>query len=229
MHTVIYEKHQVVLKPDAKQRHKIEALFAGPVVLADLLGNSGGLIQCAEEASLFLLRNKGALEPYLSTVDRDSAVDSLKSLLMQWAGSPPEQLELKFDSGSISSTQQIWLPLRSLGALHVADTLCLAQVREGKRYVPDKFSLIRESSETYAVNIVLSSKRYLEGTSLGRDKSAPQSHRRRRATFTVGELLRIFDNNLHRSLMQELRSSQGLSAVNYDALDGKPVRGGLPQ
>lgn len=228
MHTVIYENHQVALKPDARQRNKIESLFAGPVVLADLLGKSGDLIQCAKEASLFLLRNKQALEPYLSTVDRESAVNSLKSLLMQWSGSPPEQLELKFDSGSISSTHQVWLPLRSLGALHVADTHCLAQIREGKRYVPDKFSLIRESSETYAVNIILSSK-YGEGILRGRNRSAPRSHRKRRATFTVSELLRMFDNNLHRSLMQELKSSQGLSAVNYDALEGKPVRGGLPQ
>lgn len=225
MHTVIYENHQVVLKPDAKQRNKIESLFAGPVVLADLLGNSDDLIQCAEDASLFLLRNKRALDSYLSTVDRDSAVDSLKSLLMQWAGSPPEQLELKFDSGSISSTHQIWLPLRSLGALHVADADRFAQVRAGKRYVPNKFSLIRDSSETYTVNMVLSSKRYLEGTSPRRDRSRHAPYKKRRATFTVDELLRIFDNKSHQSLMQELRSSQGLSAVDYDELDGRPVRG----
>ena len=225
----VVERCRMTLRPSPRQREQLESLFAGPVLIAELLRSVPVSIQSPEDASMFLLRNRQSLEPYLSSHDRDTGVDLLKSLVIQWSSSPPEEFELSFEGDcSISDAQQVFLPLPRLGLLEVADATSLAQLRVGNRYVPG-FGLHR-SRHQFSVNLVFwrhREKKLPQRASV--QSSANKGVRaKHQATLSLANFLAMFDNRLNQQLMHELRVSRQFSTVKFHELEGRPVQGGLP-
>ena len=131
------ERARVKLRPTTRQREMLDTLFAGPALVADVLRSEPNSVRTPEDASFLLFRHRALLESYLSSQSRGEAVDLLKLLVLEWSTDPPEEFELSFpEDCSLSSAQQVYLPLPSLGLLEVADADRLRQLRAGNRYTP---------------------------------------------------------------------------------------------
>ena len=224
----VIERSRIVLRPNSRQRMQLESLFAGPVLVAQLLRAGAVSIQSPQDASMFLLRNRNALEPYLWSNDREASVEHLKSLVIQWSSRPPEDLELSFESDcSISVEQQVFLPIPRLGLLEVANASHLAQLRIGSRYVPG-FGLFR-SQQHFSVNLVFWRHHPRKAQTPVKGAQNKQVQQRvEHAVLSVAAFLTMFDNRVNQQLMHELRVSQQHSTTKFHELEGRPVQGGLP-
>lgn len=233
-HQSMSTRVSVELSPDKRQRGSLDSLFAGPILVVQLLRAETEPIERQDEASRFLLRNKQALEPYLFTQDRSQAVDLLTSLVLQWSNDPPEEFEILFQGDcSISPDQRIFLPVARLGLLSVSGTDHLQNLRRGTQYEPN-FALLC-SDGIYRATIPLKRSVHLPvrqaaPASTAAENREPPKHLKpkRKASFQFSNFLALFNNRVAQHYAQELRVSKQLSTVQFGSLSGKPVQGGLP-
>jgi len=223
---------KVCLKPTASQLVRLAEIFAAPRVLAALLSHYSGKITSVADASVFLLRNRKALDGYINPRARIDTVDVLTRLLLHWAAAPPQSIGIDFDSGEISRKQAICFPVEGLRAVAVVHPKILAEVREGFK-ARGPFTLFEDAGAYYAA-FVLAPQSYI-GKS---DRSTPSE--RKPPTRPIPEIkLRpgdplphiVRDDDSTRERVLYSRSSVfpgGLRNMNWDALSGWAVSGGLP-
>lgn len=221
-----------LLKPREAQKNVLDAIFSGPVLLRKLLADSGVQPRTAEEAGLFLLQHRKALQPYLYASDRTKSVELLKKLVLDWARSSPELIELELPADcSISAGNEVFLPIPKLGLLPVADIEEMQTERKGRRYSPS-FILIH-SPWGYIAEIELHGVKRAEPKApvptVQRPNIRPLAKVNRTSDrIRFDQFMAIFDNALDARLMNELRVASGYVKPDFDALQGRPVRGGLP-
>lgn len=221
-----------LLKPTEAQRAMLDTIFSGPVLLRKLLQESGVQPRTQEEASLLLLQHHKALQPYLYANDRSTAVELLKKLVLDWGRTSPELIELEFPHDcSISAKNEVYLPVPRLGVLPVADVAEMQAERKGRRY-KTSFVLIH-SPWGYIAEIELRGNAERD-TNVAVEAPRPQPKKGRvKAAKTSGRIpfaqfMAMFDNALNARLMSELRISSRYVKPDFDALQGRPVQGGLP-
>ncbi|MFM2057706.1 MAG: hypothetical protein RLY71_2091 [Pseudomonadota bacterium] len=109
---------EIHILPKKEQKELLDFLFLGPKLIARLLQDTKDEILTPTDASLFILKNKSALEPYLATQNRSNAINLLKSLVLQWHTNPPDQFAIFFNHGCyINEYLEIYLPIPNLGFL----------------------------------------------------------------------------------------------------------------
>lgn len=224
----------VDLLPAKRQGDILGALFAGPILVAKLLRAEPKPIKWPDEASLFLLKHRLALEPYLFTQNRSQAIDLLTSLVLQWSNDPPEEFEIAFSNEcSISKDQQIFLPIERLGLLTISRPEHLQSARKGAKY-ETAFTLLY-SEGRYYVSISLKRSHPLPlsrithtASHANNQQQRSSSKIKRRASFQFSNFLALFNNRVAQHYANELKISKQLSTVKFDSLSGRAVQGGLP-
>lgn len=139
-------KHKLVLGD--KQKARLEGLFMAPKALADLLRAYPQKLVTQADASVFLLRNRKALDGYINPDARGRSVDLLTELLLQWSGNPPESIGIDFDDVSLTPDQKIYLPLEGFRSLEVADPMELLRQRKDRRF-KEPFTLFEEDKQFF--------------------------------------------------------------------------------
>lgn len=222
------------LKPREAQKAVLDSMFSGPILLRELLSKSPVKPRTAEDAALFLLQHHKELQPFLYAAhDRTKSVELLKHLILDWAVSVPELIELEFPGDcSISAANQIFLPIPRLGTLPVKDEDELAGHKRGRRYSP-AFVLIH-SPWGYITEIEFKSRgsRTPDSTSVRSTRPTVKSGNKRGVEPTqrlkFDQFLMMFDSAINAQLMKELRVSRRFVAPDFDALQGREILGGLP-
>lgn len=221
------------LSPSPTQKAILDSLFAGPLLLKELLLKSDRRPRGPQDASLFLLQHYRELQPYLSVNGRSKSVELLKQLILQWATRIPKLIELQFSGDcSISALDQVFLPIPRLGTVTVRNEIELSEKRQGMRYRPT-FALIH-STHGYLVEIVFIPR--CNRTPFARParkagKPCPGGPQRRpRATDRIpfDQFVLLFDDHLNQRLMNDIRIARNFVSPDFDALEGKEVLGGLP-
>lgn len=227
-----------LLKPSKTQKATLDAIFSGPVLLRNLLQESGVKHWTPNEAGLFLLQNYKALQPYLYANDRHAAIEFLKKLVLDWGRTHPELTALELPHGcSISANNEVFLPIPGLGPLAVADVGEMQAERKGRRYkssfvlIHSKWGYVAEielfgNSEHDALTSVpeapsLSKKVRRKAVKSPPEKKSPEN-------IPFAQFMEIFSNTLNARLMDELRIYSRYAKSDFDALEGRPVQGGLP-
>lgn len=105
----------VRLSPSHNDR--LDAVFAGPVLLAKLLRAEQEPITDISKAKLFLLKNKPALQPYLASGDHDQVIALMTSLVLEWSNTPPDEFAIPFRGCTISHDRRVFFP--GVGLLQV--------------------------------------------------------------------------------------------------------------
>jgi hypothetical protein len=218
------------LRPSPTQKTVLDSLFSGPLLLKTLLINAGNKPRTPLDASMFLMRHHGELEPYLYSGNRSESVDLLKNLVVQWASHIPARVELQFPGDcSVSASSQIFLPIPRFGLVNVQNPSRLIDARRGARYEPT-FAVVH-SSLGYLVEIVFI--RSAAGHAHARETEKETSKAEPRIQPASGRLgfsnfLEVFDNRVNQGLMDELRISRRFAKPDFAALEGRAVMGGLP-
>ena len=238
---------RILVLPRPAQKEILDGLFSGPRLIRQMLEESSQPIKTDEDASLFMLKHYKELQPHLYSQRRDDAVNLLRSLIKEWSVVMPEDIELLLPSDcSISSEQQIYLPIPALGTLSPLDTEAVAKLRTRRRY-ENGFVLLNKNGK-YFIDIS-----FEKPVSRGRQELAPASNTQqhtasrsahesknrkshpktkvknaRPSAMHIDSFLSMFNNSINRMLMQQLRVSQQYSRTNFDKLEGWGVNGGLP-
>ena len=222
------------LNPKEGQKAVLDSMFSGPILLRELLSRSTVKPKTSEDAALFLLQHHKELQPFLyAAQDRTNSVELLKRLVLDWAVSVPELIELEFPGDcSISAANQVFFPIPQLGTLQVKDESGLVGHRKGRCYSPS-FVLIH-SPRGYVVEIEFNSQGRREPLSHSNQpakqlaKTSPKRLREVATRLSFDQYLMMFDSAVKAQLMQELRFSRRFVSTDYDALQGREVLGGLP-
>jgi hypothetical protein len=225
-----------LLKPNGKQTSVLDAMFSGPVLIRDLLQKAVHNPKTLEDASLFLLSNHRALQPYLYATDRSRSVELLKHFIAEWAISSPELIELEFPSDcSISAANHVSFPIPKLGTILVNDEQELHDQRRGMKYSPG-FVLIHSPWGYIAeIQFARAQRRFETEVTLSaplrKPKLKPKAQKRPDANtgrISFDQFLFMFDNVLNARLMDEIRVSKKFVTPDFDSLQGWSVAGGLP-
>lgn len=229
------------LKPNSSQKAVLDALFSGPLLLKALLKQVDPKPRTSHDASMFLLRHRRELEPYLATRDRSDSVDLLTQLVIQWGSRSPTAIEIQFcEDCTISGANEIYVPIPRLGGLAVFNESRLAEARYRSRYKPS-FALVH-SSLGYLIEIVFLRREqtrevapYVSGrldlpTEGGSAPSiAKKSGRSETKTgrIQVARFVALF-GALDRARAAEARVGKNFVRPDFGTLEGRAVQGGLP-
>lgn len=225
---------RVMLAPNEHQKRRLTQLFQAPNALARILRSYPERIIGPAEASLFLLRNKRELDGYLEPRAREGSIDLLTELLVQWSGDPPEWVGIDFDDVSLTAEQRVYLPLDGLRDVPMKRPEDLQHRRKGLRY-RQPFTVFEED-QTFFVAFDLE----LPGSPRSTVNVAPP----RPGSVAVPELklapgtpMPYIAGSRHRAKepRQRILYSKfsgvfrgGIGAMNWGALSGYGVGGGLP-
>ncbi|MDQ7979867.1 hypothetical protein QYH69_21745 [Paraburkholderia sp. SARCC-3016] len=229
------------LKPSASQKAVLDALFSGPLLLKALLKQVDPKPQSSHEASMFLLRHRRELEPYLATRDRSDSVDLLTQLVIQWGSRSPTVIEIQFsDDCTISGSNEIYVPIPRLGALAVFNESRLIEARYRSRYKPS-FALVH-SSLGYLIEIVFLRREetsevvpYVserlgsrpEGGSASVSAKKREQLKTKTERIEVARFVALF-GALDRARAAEAKVGKNFVRPDFGALEGRAVQGGLP-
>ena len=225
-----------LLKPTGKQMLVLDAMFSGPVLIRDLLQKAARKPKTPEDASLFLLNNHRALQPYFFATDRSRSVDLLRHLIVQWAVSSPELIEIEFPGDcSISAADRVFFPIPNFGMVSVKDEKELHDQRRGMKYSPG-FVLIHSPWGYIAEIHFARAQQILEkeaalSASQHKPKPKPKTQTRPRENsgrIDLEQFLSMFDKALNARLMEQIRVSKKFVTPDFDSLRGWGVAGGLP-
>lgn len=171
------KRARAVLQPTPAQKITLERMFDAPQALAKLLQAYPQKITNLSEASLFLLKNRKALDGFINPRARTESVNLLTDLLIQWSDDPPDVIGIDFDDCSISAQQEIYLPMDGFRRLGVSDpTELIGQLtgacyegpftlfREDKSFVVT-FNLVRRMEEVISLTSKKVRKNSLAGSS----------------------------------------------------------------
>ena len=225
-----------LLKPNGKQTSVLDAMFSGPLMIRDLLQKTEQKPKTPEDASLFLLNNHRALQPYLYATDRSRSVELLKHLIAEWAISSPELIEIEFPTDcSMSAENRVYFPIPKLGMILVKDEQELRDQRRGMKYSPG-FVLIHSPWGYIAeIKFARAQRRFETEATLSAPlrKPIPKPKAQNKPNANTGRIsfdqfLFMFDNALNARLMDEIRVSKKFVTPDFDSLQGWGVAGGLP-
>lgn len=226
-------KHRLVL--GEKQKARLEGLFMAPRALAALLRAYPQKLTTPADASIFLLSNRKELDGYINPDARGRCVDLLTELLLQWSGCPPDSIGIEFDDVSLTPDQKVYLPLEGFRGVEVADPLQLIGQRKSRRFkVP--FTLFEEDKHFFVALTLESRQAVKQPEQVAQQKD--QKNKTRAIKLKLGQPLPYISGMRHQQLKEPRQRvlyskysgvfSGGLTTMNWGALSGWGVNGGLP-
>jgi hypothetical protein len=208
------------LRPTRQQLVLLDDLFAGPAFLRSIILERSTPISSQFEASAFLLTHRRDLEPYLQK-KRESSVNLLTQLALDWSRDQPDQIELEFESDcSVSNEQKVFLPINRLGLLALAEPDELAALRIGKKY-SSNFRLVKQGLN-YSIGFELCTTHVVSQSRV--IKSSPNTRPKSKSIIKFSNFLDMFDARVD----AEARAGKAFPKNGFDRLQGWPVSGGLP-
>ncbi|SIR41544.1 hypothetical protein SAMN05421778_11016 [Sphaerotilus natans] len=221
------------LLPTEVQRRNLVKIFQAPMALSNLLRVQEMRIKSKADASMFLLRNKKFLDTFLEPNARESMVDLLTDLLVQWSGDPPERVGIDFDDASLSSEQQLHIPIVKLRGVALMDPVAVNSRRKGLRY-RNPFTVFEESGNFY-VAFDLVRPENVSAKFFGAPKHAGSSIQPLVLAPDAPLPYIVGTRDLPREPRQRLLYSRysgifqpGMGVMNWGGLYGKCVNGGRP-
>lgn len=218
---------------DQKQRTYLEAVFRAPKALASLLRSYPKELRTKADASAFLLSNRKELDGVINPDRRESDVDLLTELLLQWAGNPPESVGIDFDDASLTQENKVYLPLPGLRAVEVFELDALIEERKGRRYVLP-FTLFEEAKHFFLALSFEPGEKHVPRS--GRHQHLDANGKVKEIKLKPGQPLPYISSP--RYLPKEPRQRvlfsrysgvfRGIKTMNWGDLSGRSVCGGLP-
>ncbi len=237
------ERIRVVLKPTAGQKMALGEMFDAPQALAKLLLVHPIKIRSLRDASFFLLQNRKVLDGFINPLARTESIELLTEMLMQWSEDPPDLIGIDFVTNcSISTQQEIYLPINGFRCIAILDPAALIGKRLGSQY-EGPFTLFREGKcFVVTFNLVKNLAVTKLSENLAVKTAKPKVNKSKK--FIVPELILLpgskkpYISGLRNQKSEPRRRvlytnfSQvfggGMRTMNWGGLSGWGVNGGLP-
>lgn len=234
------------LEPTGAQAELLNSMFEGPMLLQRLLALNPSPVTTPGEASAFLDKHWPRLMPYMFRRGAGRSLKSMEALILMLATGPQDEFRVDFAAQcSLTSVQQVRLPIPSLGPVAVANPVVLEIARLGMKH-SGAFGLIATASgfevaiDFESIAVQTSAQSTKASPAPQRPRPQPSQFHSQRASaakpirptrakgMTARDFLAYFESKVTAHLQRELAVSRQFTTTRFDDLSGWGVSGGLP-
>ena len=225
------------LSLDKKQASRVSKVFSAPESLLEIIKQQKPSIENKLHASFFLLKNKAFLDKYIAPENRESAINLLTSLLIDWSKEAPEFVSIAFAKNCSMSLKNNRFYVSYLGELTSTEPTAIAKALALGRYQNNFFVSKKDGSFFLDIDFELHEPKEKENPILKSNKPAlpiapcsknQNKTRKKPVAISADTIIKAFDRKLDQYLKDEWKLALGYKRANFDDLKGWHVQGGAP-
>lgn len=223
---------------DKKQENRVSKIFSAPESLLEIIRQKKPSITNKLQASFFLLENKAFLDKYISPENRESAINLLTSLLIEWAKETPDTVSIHFTKDCSMSLKSNCFYVSHLGNLTPTEPSAITKALALGRY-KNSFSVTKKHGafflevdfdlyEKKEKSITENKKPSFPPPQISQPSKSQNKPHHKKGRISADTVMAAFNRKIDQQLKNEWLLAQGYSRASFDKLNGWHVQGGAP-